>query len=179
MPMSRLPIAFLLIALAVSACAPKSQEAASPSPAPTLTPAPLESASPALNAPVRSAAPALTAAPTPAPVSTAAPSAPKVSAPERVPEVAPRIVDVTLSEQTVHSGDTVVERVETSPNTASVEARIGGYSVSLPKVGVGRFALAYKVPFLPFFLHGKYELVLIARNTAGVQSKRTLPIVLE
>jgi hypothetical protein len=66
-----------------------------------------------------------------------------------------------------------------TPNTASVEARIGGYSMSLSKTGVGTLVLDYKVPFVPFFMHGGYDVMLIARNTEGVQSRRTVRISVE
>ena len=91
----------------------------------------------------------------------------------------PRIQDVVLSERVIHSGDVVLERVVASSNTASVESRIGGYSMSLPKVGVGLFEVSYKVPLIPFFMHGSYQIVVIARNTAGIQTRRTVPILVQ
>lgn len=84
-----------------------------------------------------------------------------------------------MNERTIHSGDVVLEHVKATPNTASVEARIGGYSISLPKTGVGAFSLSYKVPFVPFFMHGGYDMVLIARNTEGVQSRRVVHITVQ
>lgn len=98
-------------------------------------------------------------------------------APVRLPSNAPpRIETVSISAQTVHSGDTVHGIVITSSNTASVEARVVNYSISVPKVGVGRFVLTYKVPWIPFFWDGTYQMILIARNTAGVQARRSIPI---
>jgi len=68
--------------------------------------------------------------------------------------------------------------VHTSLNTASVEARIGGYGISVPKVGAGRFALNYTVPNLPFFLKHTYDMQVIARNTSGVKTIRTVSITI-
>ena len=108
--------------------------------------------------------PTATPTPTPVPVVRLAPNA------------APRIVAVHLSKETVHAGDTVSGTVETTSNVASVEARIATFSISVPKVGVGRFALNYVVPNVPFFWHGTYPMTLIARNTAGDAVRRVIHI---
>ncbi len=90
----------------------------------------------------------------------------------------PQIVDLHLDKTVVHSGEVVSGLVQTSLNTASVEARIGGYGISVPKVAAGRFALKYTVPNLPFFLKRTYDMVVIARNTAGMKTERTVPITI-
>jgi len=72
-----------------------------------------------------------------------------------------------------------VGTVETTSNVASVEARIATFSVGVPKIGVGRFALKYVVPNVPFFFHGTYEMTLIARNTAGNAVQRVIPITVQ
>lgn len=185
--MNRLLSTLCLAALAATACAPaahavKSASSPTPSPSPAATPVP-------------SALPAKVSAPTPAPTSTPsvapvpsptfAPVQAPTFAPVQAPTVAPaqlpsdappKIENVSISAQTVHSGDTLHGIVITSSNTASVEARIVNYSISVPKVGVGRFVLTYKVPWIPFFWNGTYQMVLIARNTAGVQAERSIPI---
>jgi hypothetical protein len=91
-------------------------------------------------------------------------------------EAAPRILDVAVSETTVRPGDRVSGSVVTSSNVASVEARIGGYAVSLVKVGVGRFALAYTVGPLPWFVHGNFTMQVIARNPRGDVTMRSIPL---
>jgi hypothetical protein len=48
--------------------------------------------------------------------------------------------------------------------------------MSLSKVGVGRFSLSYTVGTLPFFIHGTYEMKIIARNARGDAVQTTLPI---
>lgn len=92
------------------------------------------------------------------------------------PDAAPQIIDVDVNETTVSPGDRVFGRVVTSSNVASVEARIGGYSVSLEKVGVGRFELAYKIGPLPWFVHGGFTMQVIARNTRGASVSRAIPL---
>ncbi len=81
-----------------------------------------------------------------------------------------------MSKTEVQSGDRVVGRVTTSSNVASVEARIGGYSVALAKVGVGRFELAYTVGPLPWFVRGNFTMQVIARNTRGDKTTRAVPL---
>lgn len=80
-----------------------------------------------------------------------------------------------MSETVVHPGDRVEGSVVTSSNVASVEARIGGYAVSLHKVGVGRFALTYRVS-IPWFVHGDFTMQVIARNTSGTAVTREIPL---
>jgi len=95
------------------------------------------------------------------------------------PDALPRIVAVHITSRIVHAGDTVSGIVETSSNVASVEARIATFSIGVPKVAVGRFELRYVVPNVPFFLHGTYAMTLIARNTAGRQTRRVIPITVQ
>ncbi len=91
-------------------------------------------------------------------------------------DAAPKILSVSISETTVHPGDRVYGNVVTSSNVASVEARIGGYALNLSKVGVGRFAIAYTVAPLPWFLHGNYTMEVIAHNTHGDSVARSIPL---
>ena len=81
-----------------------------------------------------------------------------------------------IDRTTVRAGDTVSGWIVTSSNVASVEARIGYYSIPVPKMSIGHFALSYVVPYLPFFLHHTYDMMVIARNAAGVEVVRTVPI---
>lgn len=83
---------------------------------------------------------------------------------------------MSISTPVVSSGQVVSGRVETSTNVASVEARIGGYSSNLEKVGAGRFVLSYRVPYVPFFLKKTYNVQLIARNTRGDAVSTSFPI---
>lgn len=160
--------------LASAACAHRptpSQGAASPisAPTPTLAPEQITTHAPALSTP------APTPSPTPAPSPTPTPAR-VVALPPNAP---PRIVAVHISNKTVHGGDTISGTVETTSNVASVEARIATFSISVPKVGIGRFVLNYQVPNVPFFLHGTYPMTVIARNTAGQTVQRVIPITVQ
>lgn len=83
---------------------------------------------------------------------------------------------MAIDKTSVTSGDRVSGTVLTSSNVASVEVRIGGYGVTLDKVGVGRFAMAYTVGNLPFFVHGTFQMQVIARNSRGDKAQTSLPI---
>ncbi|MGC1380933.1 MAG: hypothetical protein WA814_07905, partial [Candidatus Baltobacteraceae bacterium] len=139
-----------------------------PSPAPTAPPSTAPSPAPSQAAGVKPQSIAVkVAVASPGPASTIV----------RLPaDAVPKIVSVTISETTVHPGDRVVGNVVTSSNVASVEARIGGYGLRLEKTGVGRFAIAYRVLPMPWFLHGNYNLEVIARNPRGDAVARTIPL---
>jgi len=94
------------------------------------------------------------------------------------PHGMPAIRSYELSERIVHSFDTVRGHVETSPNVGYVEARITNYAVPLTREGVGRFSLAYKVPWIPFWLHRTYTLQIVARSVDGFEVKASIPIQL-
>jgi hypothetical protein len=114
----------------------------------------------------------------PTPVSTAVPtpSPSPLRIPRLPPNAAPRILSVAVDKTTVTSGDRVHGTVLTSSNVASVEARVAGYGISLNKIGVGRFSLAYTLGNLPFFVRGTYAMQIIARNARGDQTQQSLPI---
>jgi hypothetical protein len=116
--------------------------------------------------------------PTPGASPSQAPAAPKIAkrALRLAPDAAPQILAIAVSETTVQPGDRVSGSVVTSSNVASVEARIGGYAVTLSKVGVGRFALTYTVGPLPWFVRGNFTMQVIARNTRGEAATRAIPL---
>ncbi|HET9097517.1 MAG TPA: hypothetical protein VFN37_12700 [Candidatus Baltobacteraceae bacterium] len=107
---------------------------------------------------------------------TLAPHAASVKPLLEAPDAPPRILAMSLSTPVAHGGDIVSGTVETSSNVASVEARIAGYSSTMQKVGMGRFALTYRVPNLPFFLHRTYTIEVIARNSRGDAVRSSVPI---
>ncbi len=92
------------------------------------------------------------------------------------PDAPPKILKVEVSQTTVRGGDTVSGFVQTSSNVASVELRIAGFSISMPKASPGRFQLSYTVPSVPFFLHRTYPMNIIARNTRGEATSTSVPI---
>jgi hypothetical protein len=99
-----------------------------------------------------------------------------VKVPRLAPNAAPKILAVAISETTVHPGDTVSGSVVTTSNVASVQARIGGYAMTLVKTGVGRFALTYTVAPLPWFIRGTFNMRVIATNTRGDTVETSIPL---
>ncbi len=142
-------------------------------PTPSHVPQPSEPPSPATSPggpPTSSAIPAVS----PAATISATPTASSV--PVLAPDEKPAIVDISISATNLHSGDVVSGTVITSSNVASVEARVKSYSAALTRLGVGRFALSMRVPALPFFLRGRYQLQVIARNAAGAVAEEDFPV---
>jgi hypothetical protein len=96
-----------------------------------------------------------------------------------LPGPLPRIFTVDVSTRDFRAGQRVFGHVTTTNDVASVEARVGGYGSVLDKRGAGDFALNYKLPrFIPWFVHGRWTLKVIARTTAGVATIRELPVTL-
>ncbi len=111
-----------------------------------------------------------------APVSAAVPVPQVAGVPMRAPHANPAIFRIAMPGRDVHSGQIIHASVITSSNVASVEARVRGFGVNLRHVGVGRFALQYQVPWLPFFLKGEYPVRVIARNVDGVATEKVLTV---
>ena len=84
----------------------------------------------------------------------------------------PAITSLWMSRSQVHPGEVVQGRLTATKNTASVEARIGGYAVSLRKINSFTFVGAYRVPSLPLILRRTWTVRFIARNIDGVTAER-------
>lgn len=162
------------------AAAASASPAARASRAPAQTPQPRPT--PQVTGPTPTPSPTPTATPSPSPAASASTLPPQTptplpaKVPRLAPDAAPEILSVTISETTVHPGDRVFGSVVTSSNVASVEARIGGYALSLSKVGVGRFTIAYTVAPLPWFMNGSYAMHVLAHNARGDTVERTIPL---
>jgi hypothetical protein len=94
------------------------------------------------------------------------------------PSGSPKIVNVSLSSAVVTGGQIVTGTVTTSSDVTSVQARLAGYSSALTKVSAGYFALSYRVPNLPSFLHRTYTIEVIAQNARGDSVSSSLPITI-
>lgn len=156
----------------VTSPSPKPAAGAS-APAPKLSPLPSVAPKTIGPAPLASVAP--TVAPSSIPVTSATASA---DVPNVAADAPPQIVNVAISKTTVRGGDTVSGEVLTSTNVASVELRIAGFSMSMPKTKPGHFALSYQVPNVPFFFHKTYDMNVIARNTRGDAASTSVPITI-
>jgi hypothetical protein len=150
--------ACVVAVLLASVSSAHSQSAQSVTPAPSVSPA--ASVTPSLS-------PAPSASPSPIPTPTI------LMLP---PDAAPQILWVQMSPTTPHAGDMVSGVVLTSSNVASVEIRVGGFSVNMSKTDVGHFEGSYTIPRLPFFISHNLTMRIIARNSAGVTAERSLPL---
>jgi hypothetical protein len=90
----------------------------------------------------------------------------------------PAIKSVSISTTQIHPGRAVHGSVETSENVHYVEARVDYREVAMHEDGPGRFSLTYTVPwYLPPWLRRGYTLLIIARSVDGVETSRSIPIV--
>lgn len=96
-----------------------------------------------------------------------------------LPHAKPVIYNIMVSPTAVHAGETVVGTVTTTSNVASVVATVRGLTVDVPRVGYGRFALAYRLPaVIPPAFNGTYALKVIARNVDGTEASRSVDVTL-
>jgi hypothetical protein len=175
-----------LLAVAVAGCthsSAPSQAPPSPTPEATATATPLPSENPIARAiiggPDIGSQSRLQLARGPAPVPQNEhgrfPTAPVIAPPHQ----RPIIYNITVSPATVHAGELVVGTVTTTSNVASVVATVKGLTVSVPRVGYGRFALAYRLPtVIPPTFNGKYALTVVARNVDGLAATGSIDVLL-
>jgi hypothetical protein len=88
----------------------------------------------------------------------------------------PKILALNLSSNNVASGDVVSGSVVTSTDVAQVEAHLAAFSLSVPYVSAGHFAIKYVVPPIPFFLKGRYNIDVVAKTSHGATVHRIVPI---
>jgi len=92
----------------------------------------------------------------------------------------PEIIAISMpANRNFHAGQTIRGTVETSPNVGYVEARIQYRNQALHRDGLGKFSLAYTIPWwLPPWLRHAYTLQIIARSIDGVEVKEFFPITI-
>lgn len=94
------------------------------------------------------------------------------------PAAPPRILAIWMNETTILPGRQWIGRIATTTNTASVEIRTESFSFNATRRAFGQFTFAQHVlDIVPQYKRG-YTLAVIARNAAGEQDARLIPIVL-
>ena len=88
----------------------------------------------------------------------------------------PKILALYVSSTNVRGGDTVSGLVVTSADVAVVEAHVAAFSVVVPPVSAGHFAIKYVVPPIPFFLKGRYNIDVVAKTRDGMATHRIVPV---
>ncbi len=91
----------------------------------------------------------------------------------------PKILAVSMpADRNFHAGQTIRGTVETSPNVGYVEARVEFRNAPLRQDGIGKFSLAYTIPWwLPPWLRHAWTLQIIARSVDGIEVKEYFPII--
>ncbi len=88
----------------------------------------------------------------------------------------PEILAVSLNETTIADGDRLIGRVATSTNVASLEVRTESFSFNAQRPAFGEFTFVQHVLDMPPEYRRRYLLEFIARNSAGMQARRYVPI---
>ena len=90
----------------------------------------------------------------------------------------PAIKSFSISTTQIQPGRQVRGDVVTSENVHYVEARVDDRQVALHEDAPGKFSLTYTVPWwLPPWLRHGYTLYIVARSIDGVETSRSIPIV--
>ncbi|HTU71659.1 MAG TPA: hypothetical protein VMF11_15260 [Candidatus Baltobacteraceae bacterium] len=100
------------------------------------------------------------------------------SAAVAAPSAPPRILAFWTNETTIAPGTDWRGRIATTTNVASLEIRTESFSFNATRIGFGQFVfLQHVLDIVPQYKRA-YTLTIIARNTAGVEDVRLLPIAL-
>ncbi|HTX57734.1 MAG TPA: hypothetical protein VMD47_11605 [Candidatus Acidoferrales bacterium] len=93
-------------------------------------------------------------------------------------EAPPRILALWMNETTLVPGSQWRGRIATTTNVASVEIRTESFSFNATRVAYGQFVFEqHLLDIVPQYKRG-YTLNVIARNSAGLEDARLIPILL-
>jgi hypothetical protein len=94
------------------------------------------------------------------------------------PNDSPRIIALQMNETSIAPGSEWTGRIATTTNVASVEVRTESFSFSATRLTFGQFVFDQHVLDIVPQYKRAYTLHVIARNAAGAQDVRLIPIVL-
>jgi hypothetical protein len=94
------------------------------------------------------------------------------------PNDPPRILAFATNETTIAPGTDWTGRIATTTNVASVEIRTESFSFNATRIAYGQFVFRQHVLDIVPQYKRAYTLHVIARNAAGVQDVRLIPILL-
>ena len=94
------------------------------------------------------------------------------------PNAPPRILALWLSSDRIVPGRDWSGRIATTTNVASVEVRTESFSFNATRVDYGQFVFRQHVLDIVPQYKRPYVLEVIARNAAGVETERDIPIAL-
>jgi hypothetical protein len=94
------------------------------------------------------------------------------------PDAPPHIIALWMNSTSIVPGRQWFGRIATTTNVASVEIRTESFSFNATRIAFGQFVfLQHVLDIVPQYKR-PYALQIIARNAAGVQDVRLVPIVL-
>jgi glucose/arabinose dehydrogenase len=120
-----------------------------------------------------------------APVATGVASPAPSTSPEAPPgsvsaAAGPQILAVTQSSAVVHAGESVAFSAKTSPDVATVTAKVSAYSLPFVRTAPGRFALSFAIPpNVPGMFHGTYSMSIVASEKDGASVSRSIEITFQ
>ena len=94
------------------------------------------------------------------------------------PDAAPRIVALWMNSASIVPGSQWFGRIATTTNVASVEIRTESFSFNATRVAFGQFIFSQHVLDIVPQYKRPYTLSVIARNAAGTEDARLIPITL-
>jgi hypothetical protein len=94
-------------------------------------------------------------------------------------DAAPKIEKIWMSSLHLREGDSIYGAIATTTNVASVEVRTATFSINVPRRSFGQFTFRLNVLVFPPLLKHTYPLLIIARNTAGVEDVKNAYLVVE
>lgn len=90
------------------------------------------------------------------------------------PDAQPEILNVWLSRRDLQPGGSIDGKIVTSTNVASLEVRTVVFSINALRSDFGQFHFHLHILDVPGISRGRnYELQVIARNAAGVETVQT------
>ncbi len=95
---------------------------------------------------------------------------------DAAPSAPPRILSLWLSSTQIVPGKDWSGRIATTTNVASLEVRTESFSFNAQRVAFGQFVFDQHVLDIVPQYKRPYTLLVIARNTAGVEDTRTVAI---
>ncbi len=104
--------------------------------------------------------------------------APWPAAIANAPNAPPGIIALWMNTTSIRPGSQWFGRIATTTNVASVEIRTESFSFNATRVAFGQFVfLQHVLDIVPQYKRG-YTLQIIARNAAGAEDARLIPISL-
>ncbi len=92
----------------------------------------------------------------------------------------PQILALTQSSAVVHAGESIAFSAKTSPDVATVTAKVSAYTLPFVRTAPGRFALSFAIPpNVPGIFHGTYSMAIVASEKDGTSVSRSIEVTFQ